>query len=286
MLNYTGLIEQLIKISIYICLGYVGAKTGVIDKAGNKCLSRVVLYLCVPFLLLAPAMTSNVLLNNGEIGIAMLSAFLWQLVMIGLGILESKLLLRGKEEWKVYAVLIAFGNIGIFGFPVVYPLFGDTGLQYASLANSVFNLLVFTFAQQMIAGKQLRLAEMLKGLWNPSSIAAVLVPVLFVLRLSYPKLLTETVSTLGNLTLPLLMFTVGCTLATQKLKAIFTFPQIYAVLAARLLLMPAILLLPVRWLVPGEVLQNSLILLSIRNAIGRTGCLSLYCSWKSCGRGK
>ena len=262
MLNYQGLIEQLIKIFLYVCIGFIAAKGGVIKGEGRNFLSRLIVSVCIPALLLSPAVSSEIVLTNAEIGLTLFVAFLWQLAMLGIGMLAAKLFCRERKERDVFAVMMGFGNVGIFGFPVIYPLYGELGLQFAALANCSFNLVLYSVGQQMTTGEKTAWGKLLRLLINPASIAAVSVPFLFLLRLPCPKVLTETVSSIGNMTLPLLMFTVGSNLAEYSFSELIRQPKVFAAIGVRLLLIPLILLLPLRLLVPGEAMHNTLILLS------------------------
>lgn len=130
-------------------------------------------------------------------------------VMLILGLIMTRTL---KLSNSTFTPSLLFPNIGNMGLPLCLFAFGETGL---ALGLAVF-LLVFTLQMSvgimMVAGRG-NLAQLLK---QPVLWATVLAVLLVTLGWQLPDWLINTTGLLGGITIPLMLITLGVSLASLK----------------------------------------------------------------------
>ncbi|SLN47231.1 Membrane transport protein [Roseovarius albus] len=104
------------------------------------------------------------------------------------------------------------GNMGSIGLPIVLLAFGDVGMAYAMGFVIVILLSMFTIGIWLPSG-----TVSLKMLFtSPVIYAAIFAIGLVVMGIELPKPINATFNILGGLAIPLLLLTMGHTLATFK----------------------------------------------------------------------
>jgi len=132
-----------------------------------------------------------------------------------------------------YLPTVMFGNLGNMGVPLAFFAFGDEGLALAVAAFSVHSVAQFTVGISIHAGavhaKQLIRTPVLWGVLFS-------LPFMFT-RTALPLWTTNTVELLASLVVPLMLLTLGVSLARMHLKRIhrsvgFAFARLLGGLAA------------------------------------------------------
>lgn len=193
---------------ILICagLGYGWARRGVVYP--TEFVTRLVMNIGAPCLIIAS-------FNQADIDIGKMAEIATAGMVVLLIMLVPGILLIRLMGLKVATFLpsLLFPNIGNMGLPLCLFAFGETGL---ALALTIFLLI---FALQMSVGMALvagrgRLVELIQQpvLW---ATACALVMVGF--ELTLPAWLSNTTGILGGLTIPLMLITLGVSLAELKI---------------------------------------------------------------------
>lgn len=151
--------------------------------------------------------------------------------------------------------MLTFGNIGFFGLPLIRSLFGADAVFFAALFNIPFNFLAYSVGVLLVQGGRREGQKLWRLLLNPGVITAAAVPLLYLLHLRYPRPLVNVVTTLGDMTLPLLMFTVGSTLSTMTLREMLGNWKVDCTVALKLLVIPLLISLPLRFILRQDALM-------------------------------
>ncbi len=117
-------------------------------------------------------------------------------------------------DWPTTSFLspVIFANTGNMGLPVCLFAFGREGLAYGVVFFVVTTLLHFTAGQWVWTGRpSLRIIAR-----TPLAYAAILALTLSAADLTPPSWLRATTTTLGGITIPLMQFTLGVSLAQLK----------------------------------------------------------------------
>lgn len=240
MLDFPALLTRMFETFVFLCLGYVGRRTKILDAEGDKALSRVIIDIAVPSLMFATIAEGVGLMNRGELLAGMGISLVWQLVLLLLALVPAWLLGRDIGDRGNFTFLFTFGNVGIFGFSVIAPCFGAKGSLVAALGNVAYNIFVFTVGISLVqAGQKEKRGFSWRNFTRPTVLCAVLGFLLCTFNIPCPAPLLTASKSVGAITLPLLMFTVGSSLCEASFRE-FLQPRILICVGIRLLLLPVL----------------------------------------------
>ena len=244
-MDMSSILNQMVVLFCAMAIGYIACKARILNAAFNQTLSRLILHICMPGMILASVMNVPHQLSNAEVWVLLgisfgLHAFF---ILVALGI--PKLFRLGKSEGNLYRFLLIFSNVGFMGFPVVSAIFGPDAVFYASIFNIPFNLLAFTLGVVLVAGKGVKLS-LKKLLLSPGILVSVAALVIYLLDIPFPAFVRDTADLLGQITTPGAMLVIGATLAAIPLKRAFTQWKLYPLLLLKLIVLPVLVWLILR----------------------------------------
>ncbi len=206
--------------------GYIFGKTGYFPENSDTFLSRFIVKLTTPALILTTLagynFTRETLVDGVLIScLAVLAMFLSLLLSIGL----SALLKLDEAKSKIFRMHLMLGNVGFIGMPLLGEVFGQKGLVYAMFYVIPHDLLLWTVGIYVLGKKKgTGIRESLRNLVNANTIAYA-IGLVFILinfqRLAQEykplgwvyKLLDNAFSPLANITVYLTMLFIGLTLS-------------------------------------------------------------------------
>lgn len=230
--------EQVCMLFLLIAIGFVCAKTGVIQAEGKKVLSNLLVYIIVPGMVINAYMTEydpeilpNLLLSYGLSLIALVLASV-------LSILFTKKIKSNNRAILRFGC--AFSNAGYMGFPLIQALYGAEGLMYASAFITLFNIWVWTVGYSMVSGTA-KLKDVLKSIAkNPVIYSVIIGLLIYMLQIPVPNVLRQPIALVGNMNTPISMIIVGIIIAGSNLKRIVVNREIWYTFLVRMLIIPAV----------------------------------------------
>lgn len=226
---------------VYVFLGWLGRRAGVLDAGTDKAVSNLVFYFTMPALTVT---SMSLKISTGQLyeGLLILAGSLVLVTLSYLFILPVSRLLRmdGPAE-DAFRFGTIFGNVTYVGFPVCYILFGKIGIFYAALFSLGHNLLFWTLGVWMICRRQgggFRWREAL----NINVISIVTGFLLAMGHIQLPRLIFEPLNGLGEATIPLALLLIGSMLAEGDFKELLSSKMIYQSTVVKLLILPALTL--------------------------------------------
>lgn len=232
------ILRQTIIMLMLIAVGIICEKTGIITKDANKSLSKLVLQVVNPILILMAYQTEyrTELVRNLLITAAL--SVLAFAVMAG----AAYVLIRNKEgrETEIERFSAIYSNCGFMGIPLVEALFGSEGVFYLTAFVTVFNFVVWTHGIILISGEK-SMKQVVKVFYSPTIIAIVLGIIMFFARIKIPEIPAEALNCIAALNTPLAMIVSGVTMADTNVIKLIKKPSIYCVCLLKLILIPAIL---------------------------------------------
>ena len=251
---------------LLMMVGFILNKVGLLNKAGEKTLSAVVVNAANPAMVLAASIN-----KEGTIqGIELLRTFgliiVVYIILIILAWIITRVLRVPKGQRGAYQNMTVFSNIGFMGFPLVSAMFGSEAMLYASLFVIPYNVLIYTYAYFMMdadlkaAGSEnaatsagsddgttsreksstTHSAATLRKIINIGTIASILTIIIYLSQIHVPEFIESTVTHLSHLTAPLSMIVIGSSMADMKLKEMFTDVRLLIYSAVKLLLIPIV----------------------------------------------
>lgn len=243
-MSITVVLMQMIKLFLIMCIGFVLYKIKIIDNHTRGQLTKIILYVTTPALIVNSFIDNMESDNTGNIeGLFVIAVILYLLLPI-VGIIFN-LILRIKEPKKqgMYLFMTVFSNVGFMGFPVADALYGSEGVFYAAVFNCIFNISVFTMGVFfMNIGKEDRgsISSLfsIKKILNPGILCCIIAIVIFIFRIPVPNVVNEVLASVGGLTSTLAMLLVGVSLATMNLKEMLGDIRVYVYTVIRQVALP------------------------------------------------
>lgn len=240
---------QMLSLLIMIGAGFLLTKKKMLDEHTNTQMSRMIVNLFNPMLVLSSAVTSVGLISLGTMGLVALIAAGMFLIFIVVGMILSPFFDRQPDQRKIYQMMFVFSNLGFIGIPVVSTILGSEYVVYVTEFLLIYTIVFYTYGVSLMDGK-FSLSS-LKAMVNPGLIASLAALLIIILEIQLPAFLVVAITYLGNVTSPMALVAVGFALANSSLKKIFCQPKLYVFSIIKLLVLP-LLLLPLLKLVTGD----------------------------------
>ena len=238
---------------LFFCMatGFAAAKGGAMDLQSNKKLSALVVNIANPMQILASALTGEHLLSNGEtLRLAGLIMLIYPM-LIALSFPAAKVLRVKGSEAGLYRFMFIFSNTGFLGYPIVESLLGYQATFYVTLFVLFFQLFCWSYGASLIRGEA-RFRFQWQVLRQPCVAASLAALVIYLSGWQPPALLHQTVKYVGDITSPVVMLIVGCSLAQMRFKQIFGSWRIYALSALKLAAVPLLAYAVLRHVLTNE----------------------------------
>lgn len=168
--------------------------------------TTLVINVGMPAFLFHTLATSEIeLFSLGRMALATLLVHIL-MVSAAIGVLKSV-----RKDWRL-CVPLTVGNTGNLGLPVCFFAFGEEGLAYAMVFFSVQCLLLFSLGDAIYAGR----ANFKSALRSPILIAIILGMVFRFSGFSLPGPIFDTLRLLGQFVIPIMLITLGVSLAGMR----------------------------------------------------------------------
>ncbi|MBQ1193032.1 MAG: AEC family transporter [Lachnospiraceae bacterium] len=256
------IINIMIQLFIMIFLGYILFKTNVFDKNFNQKLTKFLLHIALPALIINSVLEQSVKPAAETVKITFFVGIAIYLILPVIGLIVAKLIRADIKKQGLYAFMMTFSNVGFMGFPVIDAIYGSTAVFYTAIINIVFNIAAFTVGVLLLryGGGANSKINLLK-LFTPGIIFSILAVFIYVFDIRFPAIVEKTIGSIGNTTTPLAMLLMGSTLATMPLRQIFNEGKVYLFSIIKQIVIPIILFPTVKYFVHDELLFGVVIIL-------------------------
>jgi predicted permease len=246
-MNFSALLSIMATLFLLMSCGFLCRKWGIIDNASSKALSRLIVSVGQPMMIISA-------LANAEYNAANLT-IAWQTTLISFAIhtlisVIAFLICRrnNRVDWmKIFEFSLVFANCCFIGFPILDSILGDgRGSFMGAFYVIAFHLFLWTWGIIILARgrKDIRMTPK-KALLNYGTIPCAIGVVLYLCKpiLPMPEAITDFLSYLGNLCTPISVLITGALLATIALPKMLTSPRLYVHSAIKLIAFPLIICL-------------------------------------------
>lgn len=259
---------EMLVILFGIAAGYLARRLGYLGGETDQKLSKIILNITMPCLIIASVTTGEALPEASKILSTLKVAAVFYGVEMLLAVIVPRILGGTEQQKGVWRYILVFPNVAFIGYPVTVAIFGPEALFYAVILVLPFNLLAYSIGPLMLAG---RAKFRWQQLASPCIIAAVLALVVALCRISLPVLVGECAAFVGDLTTPLSLLVVGSLLAGLSVRQVFASPRLWVLTALRLLILPALLWVILGWMqVEPLVADIAVILMAMPAAVNGT----------------
>ena len=223
-----------------VILGYVAGKLGYLGGDFDRQLSRLVINITCPALILSSAMTGKLPDREYILPLLLISVITYA-VLTGVAFLLPRYLTKNEADEGAIGFALMFGNVGFMGYPVVASIFGHEAVFYAAVLNVVNTFAVFTIGTMLITGKsdveQKRFEK--KVLYSTPMLACYLTMLIVALRIDQiPEAISAPLTMIGNITVPAALLIIGSSMSNLSLRSLLGNGTVYATTAFRLAILP------------------------------------------------
>lgn len=233
----SALIEQLLVLYIFICLGWVLGKWKKKQADHSELLSFLLVNLFLPskvFKTFAGNCTVDYFKNN-YITIFVSIGFL--LLMVLMAKLGSSALTKEKYEQNVYRYSLTISNYGYMGYVLVEAMFGESGLTDMLLFAIPFSFYTYTFGYAMLTGN----GNFFKKLLNTMTFSIVAGVAFGLSGLALPNTVNTVLNAASACTGPVSMVLTGLVLSGFSFKELLLDKKSYVFMGMRLVAVPLVI---------------------------------------------
>ena len=249
-MNFDALYTVVATLMVIIAIGFICRKVGIINDVSSKNLSKLVLMVGQPAMLIYSMSSAEYNAENVNIAWTMLwLGFVYHGVLAVLGYFLALPYRKNIDEEKISEFSIMFANCAFIGFPIFEALLGPTGLFMASFLVFSFNVLLWTWGLAIFARKRNDIKLNIKKIiFNFGTIPCVIGFALYLLKapaigFELPLFITKAAGYLTNICTPVSVLIIGVLIATQSPKRIFCSWKLYYFNAIKLFVLPLLVCL-------------------------------------------
>ena len=231
--------EVMLTLFALVAVGFIAGKLGYLGGDFDRQLSRLVINITCPALILSSAMTGT-LPDRRYILPLLLISVLTYLLLTAAGFLLPRYLTKDKSHQGPIGFALIFGNVGFMGYPVVASIFGYEAVFYAAVLNVVNTFAVFTIGTMLITGASSDKERFEKKvLYSTPMLAAYLTMAIVALRIdNIPTVISQPLTMLGNITVPAALLIIGSSMSQLSLRTMLGNTTVYATTLLRLAILP------------------------------------------------
>lgn len=234
------LMQQIVQLFLMIFMGYLIVKTGLVRDDDSKVLSKIILYLIVPCVIINAFQVDYTTDTVKGLLIAFAASVLTQVILLIVISVAGRLLhLNEVEVASVY-----YSNSGNLIVPIVTFILGQEWVLYGCVFMSVQLVFLWTHCKKIISREASY--DWKKIILNINMISIFIGVVLFFTKIRLPEIIGNTLASVGTMIGPASMIVTGMLFAGMNLKQIFANKRVYFITFLRLIAVPLIALVLIK----------------------------------------
>lgn len=249
-MNFDALNIVVATLTVILAVGFLCRKLGIIDDVASKKLSRLILMVGQPAMIIHSMAKAEYSKENVKMAwIMIVLGFVFHAVLAAIGFFMAMPYKKVPDEEKISEFSFMFANCAFIGFPIFEALIGPVGLFMASFLTFSFNILLWTWGLGIFArGRSDIKLNIKKVLLNFGTVPCVIGFILYLLKspsvgFELPEFLMKGMGYLSNLCTPISVLVTGALIATQNPKKIFGTWKLYYFNIMKLFVLPIIVCL-------------------------------------------
>lgn len=219
-----------------------------LSEEGSSNLSKIVVNICNPALVIAAVLGDTDMINQEKITANLQLVLLYYVIAIVFGLVLAWVLHPPKNLKSIYRLMATFSNLGFMGIPVARSLYGAEGVVYVAFYILLYNLIVYTYGMALArrgasertgeAPEKSDLSTSLRRIINPGVVAAIAALIIFAADITLPQPVVTFFDYMGDTTIPLSMMLIGVSIAKADLRSYLKDVRMYLFILLRMVAMP------------------------------------------------
>ena len=235
------LMQQIVQLFLMIFMGYLIVKTGLVRDDDSKVLSKIILYLIVPCVIINAFQVDYTTDTVKGLLIAFAASVMTQVILLVVISVAGRLLhLNEVEVASVY-----YSNSGNLIVPIVTFILGQEWVLYGCVFMSVQLVFLWTHCKKIISREASY--DWKKIILNINMLSIFIGVILFFTGIRLPEIIGNTLASVGTMIGPASMIVTGMLFAGMNLKQIFANKRVYFITFLRLIVVPLIALVLIKF---------------------------------------
>lgn len=264
---------------LFIILGYILRKKNILSGTSHLTMSRLETYVFVPCLVLYNWMNNCTVSSLKANSILIIYGFILIVSSIALAYPLSRLFIRKADnealayQRNIYKYAMTFGNFGFMGNFIVLGVWGSEMFFKYSMFTLCLSFACYSWGLFILIPTEKSSKNVLKGvlkrLSTPPIIALFvgLLAGLLQLKEHLPVFMVNVMSDASKCMGPVAMLLAGVVIGGYDLKELLTYKKVYVASLLRLIVIPAVMLLALRFLGTSQEIM-SLALIAFATPLG------------------
>lgn len=236
-------LQQMLVLFSMMAIGAFLWKKNWIDAKGQKALSKMVVNIFNPLLLIYSISGYDFEKSTMNVGQNMIFVMIYFVMLFLTGIVVTFLLRLKKPQKNFYQMMMLFSNIGFVGIPIVTALLGREYVLYIAFYTLVYNVLLYTYGIYLAIKSNVdeggtSVSFPIKRIVNPGVVGCLVSILIFLCRIEIPAPVETFLDYMGNTCIPLSMILIGISVAQMEFSKLFSNVKMYVFLAIKMLAIP------------------------------------------------
>lgn len=286
--------SMMIVLFITVAIGYLAQKIHLVNDTFDDTLSKVVMKITCPAVVLDSVLSNSNLPENTVIWQILGVSFLLFIPVVAIALIVPRFYRIPAKQKGGHEFTIAFSNVGLVGFAVCDAILGSDSILYLAIYNIICNLVLFSVGAWMVSrsgtvklSRKEQLNYVRKNLVSPIMAACVLALIFALFHITDSGPIGQTCELLGAMTPAAAMLVIGSTLAKYEIKSMVTSGWAYITTFVRLLVIPAVVYFVSSFFIADSYVVASLVLINAMPAamMGTTMSITYGGDLKSLSQG-
>lgn len=231
------LARKIVSLFVMILLGTFLSKKHLITAEESTILSKLTLYAIMPCMILSAFQVEYSAKVLEGLLLAFLAAILLHVLLIGATALLKRLFsLDGVESTS-----LIYSNAGNLILPIVVSVLGSEWGIYSSAFLSVQLVLIWSHGRMTLCSQ--KGVDLKKIVSNVNMVAVLIGLFFFLVRIRFPLVVEDAVSSIGSMIGPMSMLIIGILMGEMDFRKILCYPRLWMIVFFRLVVLPLLSLL-------------------------------------------
>ena len=230
------LLQEIAQLFLILFFGWLLVRCRILKSSDSRILSVIVLYLIVPCSIITSFQLELTADRLRGMLLALIAAAVTQTIMFTMmRLLRRPLRLNTIEQASVF-----YSNASNLTIPLVASILGPEWVIYVGMFVVIQQPIIWSHGRLLISGqKQISLQKIFL---NVNVLSVMVGLALFLLQITLPPLVQDTVNSVGTMIGPMCMIVAGMLMANVDFRALVKNPGIWKTAFLRLILIPLVLI--------------------------------------------
>lgn len=245
MIDLSSAISQMGMMLIVVAIGYLAGRLKYLNEHATDGLNKLLMNICLPCLIIGSVAPLEIEHAETQIIVTFILGFIQFTIFMLVSIGCNHLFKTPQDQRALYIFMNICTNTGFLGVPILQTIYGDSTVLAASIFVMMSNLYIGSIGFMILDAynhktESGRPSFSLKTLLNTPLIACTFALVIFLLGITFPPIIQNTMEFVGGVCPPVAMLIVGAVLSRANLLKVVTEKRMYGYIVVRQLILPIV----------------------------------------------